>query len=200
VFEPASGSPGDTPVDPPVEVIQRSLATLLRLSSSRKVHAAQAAAAGVVVSQPGAVLLRHLHDHGPLPLGELARLADMDPAAASRQARQLEDDGLVERGGTPGDGRVTVVSLTPRGRAVERRVFEVRANHMADVLDQWSDADLAHLGALLDRFVADLRAARYRPVDDPDTDTDSFWARRTAHRADFRAKNTDDQIREEGMR
>ena len=95
--------------------------------------------------------------------------ADMDPAAASRQVRQLEDDGLVERAGTPGDGRVTVVSLTVRGRTVERRMAAVRANHMADVLDHWSSADLTELGALLDRFVADLRAARYRPVEEKQT-------------------------------
>lgn len=155
------------PVAPAVGTIQQSLATLLRLSSSRKVHAVQAAAAGVVISQPGYALLRLLQEHGALPLGELARLGDMDPAAASRQVRQLEEDGLVGRAGTPGDGRVTVVSLTGRGRSIERRMAEVRANHMADVLDHWSPADLEQLGGLLDRFVADLRAARYRPVDGP---------------------------------
>jgi len=150
----------------PVEVIQESISTLLRLSSSRKVHAVQAAAAGVVISPPGYALLRHLQEHGPLPLGEVARLADMDPAAASRQVRQLERDGLVERAGAPGDGRVTVVSVTDRGRSVERRMAEVRANHMADVLEQWSASDLTRLAGLLGRFVADLRAARYRPVDE----------------------------------
>jgi hypothetical protein len=35
---------------------------------------------------------------------------------------------------------------------------------MADVLDHWSPADLGRLGTLLERFVTDLRAARYRPV------------------------------------
>jgi DNA-binding MarR family transcriptional regulator len=147
-----------------VDVIQESISTLLRLGSSRKVHSVQAAAAGVVISQPGYALLRLLQEHGALPLGELARLADMDPAAASRQVRQLEDDALVERAGTPGDARVTVVSLSARGRAVEQRMAEVRANHMADVLDHWSPADLDRLGGLLGRLVTDLRAARYRPV------------------------------------
>jgi DNA-binding MarR family transcriptional regulator len=90
----------------------------------------------------------------------------MDPAAASRQVRQLEEDGLVERAGTPGDARVTVVSLTGRGGSVERRMAGVRANHMADVLDHWSPEDLGQLGGLLERLVADLRAARYRPVDE----------------------------------
>ena len=166
-MEPASVDPavGESAVD----VIQRSLGTLLRLSASRKVHAVQAAAAGVVISQPGFNLLRLLQEHGPLPLGELARRADMDPAAASRQVRQLEHDGLTARAASPGDGRVSVVSVTARGRAVERRMAAVRHNHMDDVLDHWSTADLTELGALLDRFVADLRAARYRPVEEKQT-------------------------------
>ncbi len=156
-------------VEPPVDVIQRSLSTLLRLSSSRRVHAVQAAAAGVVISQPGFGLLRHLEEQGPLPLGELARLADMDPAAASRQVRQLEHDALVERAASPGDGRVTVISVTARGRAVHRRMAAVRDNHMGDVLDHWSTADLEQLSDLLERFVSDLRAAQYRPVDEKQT-------------------------------
>jgi hypothetical protein len=65
---------------------------------------------------------------------------------------------------------VTVVSLSARGRRVEQRMAEVRANHMADVLDHWSPADLDRLGGLLERLVTDLRAARYRPVDDRPVD------------------------------
>jgi len=164
VSEPRAGAAGVG--ESAVDVIQRSLGTLLRLSASRKVHAVQAAAAGVVISQPGFNLLRLLRELGPLPLGELARRADMDPAAASRQVRQLEHDGLTARAASPGDGRVTVVSVTARGRAVERRMAAVRHNHMDDVLDHWSPADLDQLASLLSRFVGDLRAAQYRPVDE----------------------------------
>jgi hypothetical protein len=42
----------------------------------------------------------------------------------------------------------------------------VRHNHMDDVLDHWSPADLDQLASLLSRFVGDLRAAQYRPVDE----------------------------------
>src|SRR5581483_7752424 len=65
-----------------LDTVQRALETLFRLNASRKVHARQAAAAGVVVSQPGVTLLRRIDDAGPSSLGELARLTHMDPAAA----------------------------------------------------------------------------------------------------------------------
>jgi DNA-binding MarR family transcriptional regulator len=151
------------PVPDDLDAINRALERLLRLNGSRKVHARQAAAAGVVVSPPGYVLLRRIAEAGPLPLGELSVLADMDPGATSRQVRALEDEGLVERRPGDGDGRVTVVRATPAGNRVRSRMNEVGSRHMADVLDDWSAADRAELARLLPRLVEDLRSVHYRP-------------------------------------
>lgn len=153
-----------------LDAVERALEMLFRLNASRKVHARQAAAAGVVISQPGFVLLRRIQEEGPSSLGELAKVTDMDPAAAGRQIRQLEAEGLVTRGSSAGDGRVTVVRVTPKGRAIRRRIAEVRDRHMEDVLDTWSPADCASLGRLLGRLVDDLRSVHYRTVaEKPDT-------------------------------
>jgi DNA-binding MarR family transcriptional regulator len=146
--------------------VERALETLFRLNASRKVHARRAAAAGVVISQPGFVLLRRIQEDGPLSLGELARLTDMDPAATGRQIRQLEQDGLVERAPSSADGRVTYVRVTPEGDDVRRRISEVLDQHMEDVLHEWSKADRADLARLLSRLVDDLRSAHYRTVAD----------------------------------
>ena len=148
-----------------LDTAERALEMLFRLNASRKVHARQAAAAGVVISQPGFVLLRRIQEEGPLSLGELARRTDMDPAATGRQIRQLEHEGLVTRGPSAADGRVTVVRVTPRGRAVRGRVSAVRDQHMEDVLDTWSATDRATLARLLERLVDDLRSVHYRTVD-----------------------------------
>ena len=142
--------------------LQRALEQLLRLSASRRVHAKQAAAAGVVVSQPGYLLLRRIQEEGPLSLGDLARLTEMDPAAAGRQVRQLEDEGLVARSSSRGDGRVSLVSVTLKGVMVRQRIAEVLEGHMCDVLEKWSPRDRHQFAILLDRFVEDLRATPYR--------------------------------------
>lgn len=145
-----------------IDVLQRSLEQFLRLNASRRVHAKQAAAAGVVISQPGYLLLRRIQEDGPLSLGDLARMADMDPAAAGRQVRQLEDDGLVTRSASEGDGRVSLVSVTVRGAAARRRIASVLEAHLCDVLEQWSLRDRHQFATLLDRFVEDSRATPYR--------------------------------------
>ena len=145
-----------------LDAIGRAIEQLLRLSGSRKVHARRAAAAGTVISPPGFALLRRIQEAGPVSLGQLARLTDMDPAATGRQIRALEHDGLVKRGPSADDGRVTVVRVTPQGAAVRRRLEEVNGRHMEDVLDQWSKADRATLARLLSRLVDDLRSVHYR--------------------------------------
>jgi DNA-binding MarR family transcriptional regulator len=142
--------------------IEVALDHLLRLNASRKVHARRAAAVGVVISQPGLLLLRRLDEHGELSMGELARLTAMDPAAAGRQVRQLEQDGLVIRTRGSDDGRVVTVDLTPRGTEVRRRLGAAGDRHMADVLSTWSTEDRAQLSTLLRRFVDGLRETPFR--------------------------------------
>ena len=146
------------------DAIERALEQLLRLNASRKVHARQVAAAGVRISAPGLTLLRRIQEEGPLPLGELARRTEMDPAATGRQIRQLEDAGFVQRDPSAEDGRVTVVRVTPAGREARRRIGEVVGSHMEGVLATWSAGDRSELARLLTRLVADLRSAQYAAV------------------------------------
>jgi DNA-binding MarR family transcriptional regulator len=80
----------------------------------------------------------------------------MDAAAASRQVRALEDDGLVERRPAPDDGRVTVLRPTRAGSRVFRRIVAVRTSYLADVLADWSATDHATLDRLVNRLVDDL--------------------------------------------
>jgi DNA-binding MarR family transcriptional regulator len=157
-----------TPMDrgEELDAVERALERLLRLSASRNVHARRAAAAHVDVSQPGFVLLRRLQEDGPMSLGELAQMTDMDPAAAGRQVRQLEVRGLVATSTLPEDRRVTVVRVTPRGADARRRLAEVGGRHMEDVLGSWPSRDRVALARLLDRLVDDMRAVHYRTAEE----------------------------------
>jgi DNA-binding MarR family transcriptional regulator len=162
---------GDEPQGDELDVIGRALEALFRLNASRKVHSLRSAAADVKISAPGFVLLRRVQEDGPLSLGELARRTDMDPAAAGRQIRQLERDGLVSRVTSPGDGRVTTVSVTPAGAEARRRINEVLGRHMEEVMDAWSPEDRADLARLLGRLARDLRSVHYRTLaDEPVTE------------------------------
>ena len=147
-----------------VESVEQALERLFRLTVSRKVHTRQSAAVGAVVTRAGYAVLRSVDDAGELSLGELARQCSMDPAAAGRQVRALEEDGLVVRAPAEADGRVIVVRLTDHGRDVYRRIVEVRTTHMSEVLAGWSSADRLVLARLVDRLVDDLRAVPFRPA------------------------------------
>ena len=144
--------------------VDRALEQLFRLYN-RRMHSRQTAAAGVLISRPGFVLLRRLDAKGPLSLGQLASMTDMDPAATGRQVRQLEQQGWVTSQTSPEDARATIVSITTEGGKVRQRMDDVWRRHMTDVLGDWSASDTRKLGQLLLRLVEGFRSAGYRPPD-----------------------------------
>lgn len=149
--------------------IERALERLFRLTVSRRLHNLQVASVGAEVTRAGYAVLRAVDDVGELPMKELARQCSMDPGAAARLVRTLQQDGLVDRVPGSTDGRVVVVRLTDRGRQVHRAIAALRTAHLDAVLDDWSDGDRAELTRLVDRLVDDLRST---PVGDSPTETD----------------------------
>lgn len=127
-----------------------------RLMGSRQAAGRIAEAAGAEISQQGIQILRALHRHGEQPIAALAGLAHMDISAVSRQLRLLEEDDLVGRAAAASDGRVALVSLTPAGTRVARRIRAVGLRHLSDALADWSGDDRADLSRLMARLVDDL--------------------------------------------
>ena len=150
-----------TPAD--VVAAERALERLFRLTVSRRAYSRQSRAVGAVVSRAGYALLRSVDDAGELTMGALARQCSMDPAAAARQVRSLEDDGYLTRTPDPDDGRVSVVRLTEAGHSVYRRIVAVRHEQMTEVLADWPHDDRVALASLVDRLVDDLKAVPFRP-------------------------------------
>src|SRR4051794_38463525 len=101
-----------------------------RLMGSREVSSRIAGAAGAEVTKQGVQVLRALYRFGEQPIAGLSSLAHMDIAAVSRQLRLLEDAGLVKRAAAADDGRVALVSLTPSGRRIAKRIREVGLRHL----------------------------------------------------------------------
>jgi len=145
--------------------VRLGLTRLGRLLSSRRVHAGMAGAAGVTLPQQAMNVLRALGDRDPLPVGDLARAARMDPGAVSRQIRVLEEAGYVERRDSPQHGSIVLVVATPEGRDVARRFERVRHAQLSRALADWTDDEREQLGRLLLRLVDDLQSTPYRPSD-----------------------------------
>lgn len=157
----AAPSPRRRAPAPGLADLATALHQLGRLLSSRRVFANLVAVAGYELSQQSAQVLLALGE-GTRSVADLARAAQMDVGAVSRQLRALEEAGLVRRSHSPAHGSVVLVDATPAGGAVAQQLAEVRNRQLVEALAGWEPEDREALGRLLLRFVEDLQATPYR--------------------------------------
>jgi DNA-binding MarR family transcriptional regulator len=103
-------------------------------------------------------VLRTLETSGATRLTELSTAQGVTQPAMTQLVTRLERDGYVERGGSPHDARVVLVSLTESGRAFLRHRREMRAAHLSDLLDRLPADDRARILAAVPalNLLADL--------------------------------------------
>lgn len=68
---------------------------------------------------------------GSIPIGDIARLDNLNPTMVSRIVGVLESKGLVDRRRDPADQRAFIVRTTPAGVALDARVREQRVARVA---------------------------------------------------------------------
>lgn len=107
-------------------------------------------------------LAKQLMHHDALRVSDLAAAVELDTSTVSRQIKQLEDRGVVERASDPADGRASLVRLTDRGRECMHAAFRRRVERIKASLEPWSDDDRATLQHLLVRLARDLADANDR--------------------------------------
>lgn len=105
-------------------------------------------------------VLALLDAHGPLGLGDLTRRLGLSKPTTSRHVTRLAEAGLVDSRPDPRDVRAVIITLTPPGAAEVGRLRAVRRARLAQVLDDWSDADRHGLATLLARLNVDLEQHR----------------------------------------
>jgi DNA-binding MarR family transcriptional regulator len=66
--------------------------------------------------------LATVHRHGPLTPSELADRERVKRPTATRTVARLEAEGLIERTKDPADGRAHLISTTPAGQALLKRI------------------------------------------------------------------------------
>jgi DNA-binding MarR family transcriptional regulator len=100
-------------------------------------------------------LLNVLDGEEPLSVNEISRRALVDQAWVSRSLRSLAAGKLVERSGHPEDSRLTLVTLTKRGRATldEFRPWAAWSEKLL-----LKGVDESKLKALLDQVEANTEA------------------------------------------
>ena len=122
---------------------------------------------GVSVSQ--AYALRCLHREGPLVMKELAQDLHLSVSTLTRVVDQLVAKKLARRSRGEGDRRLCRVELTPRGRALWRRLEDELMEIDEEILSQLSTGERQAVIDVL-RLLAEA--------------TDAWRARKAAERAD----------------
>jgi DNA-binding MarR family transcriptional regulator len=138
-----------------VGVVEREVSLLLRLAESARKTAE-------TLDRSAYLLLGELETRGPLGIAVLAQLFQVDLSTASRQTTALEAKGLVERLSDPDDGRISLLRITPRGRAQFQATRAARHALFDDILADWPEEDRRQLGAFLARLNRSITQRRRR--------------------------------------
>jgi DNA-binding MarR family transcriptional regulator len=113
-------------------------------------------------------LAKQLMCNNAMRVSDLAARVGLDASTVSRQIKQLEDKGVIERTPDPADGRASLVQLSSKGRTTMQSAFKRRFERIETALVPWSERDRKRLQALLTRLANDLREATDREAAEPD--------------------------------
>lgn len=104
------------------------------------------------LDRAGYLLLRALDALGPSDINGVAAALGLDPSTAGRQVAVMQDEGLVERACASDDRRRSIVSVSAMGRARMAGASSWRRERTAELLADWSAADLLTLGEMFTRY------------------------------------------------
>ncbi|TWD83651.1 DNA-binding MarR family transcriptional regulator [Kribbella amoyensis] len=104
-----------------------------------------------------ASVLKVLAKGGEQRGGEIAAKLGVDASVVSRQLTNLEGDGLVSRRPDPADARVSLVELSPLGRARLEALYANYTQQLRAALADWDDDAMTAAAETL-RRVADAVA------------------------------------------
>ena len=104
------------------------------------------------------ILLMHLSQMGRFPSQtQIAQELDVSSASVARTLKSLEANGYIERCGSDVDGRRNEIAITAKGEEMVRRSREIFDRLEAATFENFSDAELDCLEALLGKVMANLR-------------------------------------------
>ena len=112
--------------------------------------------AGVDLGPALIAALGTIERHGPLTPSELADLERVKRPTATRMVTRLELERLILRARDPADGRSSLVSTSPRGRELLRRLRRRRTAYLARRLRELEPDEVAALSRaaeILERLV-----------------------------------------------
>ena len=127
---------------PPQELGER--ASRLRLAITRTARRMRQEA-NPELGPAGLSALATIERHGPLTPSELAKIERVQRPTATRLLAGLTDKELVSRAADPSDKRCSIVSITPQGKAMLKRIRGRKNAYLARRMKELPDDEVATL-------------------------------------------------------
>lgn len=154
--------------DTSIGVIGASLTEISRLANTREAVARRQRTSGVALDNTGVHILRSIRDHGPIRLGQLATIVEIEVSQLSKKVRRLVDEGLVTQEIDPAERRAVRLEATAKGRRAYLRYRAAAERILVQAFADWADDDLAAAAEVLSRMTETFQATdsgtRPRPV------------------------------------
>jgi DNA-binding MarR family transcriptional regulator len=141
--------------EPPSPAALLPAATELRRAMARLSRRLRTERSPQALSTNKLLVLGYLYRHGPATPGRLAAAEHHRPQSLTRVFAELEQDGLVVRGGGTGDRRQVLLTLTAEGRQALAADMAERDAWLAEALTTLgeNERDLLRIAArVLDRL------------------------------------------------
>jgi len=102
---------------------------------------------------------------GPVRASTLAGWQAVDKSTMTSQVNRLAARGLVSRRPDPRDGRAVLITMTPKGRRLQRDLAAHGARTMDAVTSDWPEEDRTRLAELLRRLAEQLSRFENKDID-----------------------------------
>ena len=139
--------------------IDASLTDIGRLARTRQASARRQRTAGVALDDSAVFILKTIKNHGPLRLGQLSTLVEIEVSQLSKKVRRLVDEDLVAQAIDPTERRAVLLEATPKGRRAFQQYRKAADKILAEAFMDWSEADLQEAADVLARLLGAFRAA-----------------------------------------
>lgn len=113
---------------------------------------------GTGLSAGQELLIMRLFDGPPQSQAELTRWLGVEPPTTAKMLARMEKAGFVERTRSEKDRRLTLVTLTPAGRALHQRVSTVWDDLESVTTAGLTDSEVQELERLLRQLISNLQA------------------------------------------
>lgn len=136
--------------------LQTALTTVGRVQHSHGARRRIEDRSGVPLGPTTIAALAAVHTMGPVRHRAVARRVGLQPSRVSKEVRVLVEAGFVTERPDPDDRRAVLLEATDKGADAHDRYVRAAQETLADVLADWTDADVHRLTHLLTRLAADF--------------------------------------------